>query len=501
VRRYPGSGTLAALVAIFSLPVSADVSRAATPTVQHAQTGPSASIGDLRFHAGAVAYRHSPKEGRVEFSIRVPYRQIHFVPITDRYEARLRISVEMKGGSGGNVPPIQKEASVQSLDLAATTDSLLGEIYTAGMMVGPGKYTYKVTVEDLNAFRTSLVSKVKKQHRAGTVSGSVDVGPWLFRDPALSGVLFAWDIGEGTGETDFTKGPYEVMPQPSAYYGRYQQSMFAYYEIYDTPPPPDGRTYHLSETVTALAGDTLFARTDTLMVTEGAAWPHALEIDVSTFPAGHYSLRLALSTDQGPGRATSQGDFDVIWDPESWSDDAADLYDVTAETLLSSDSAEVFRGLPMGEQERWVERMWNSADPTPDTAENERRTEFYRRVAYAQRNFSVIGLGMYSDRGRVYIRYGEPDEIKIDRVPTGTNTLGYSLGNEIPPSSKSRITDNSAGTTDMRAYEIWTYDHRGQELVPRYGVSEIASGLKFVFVDDQGYGDYRLSYSSTSGLH
>jgi hypothetical protein len=32
-------------------------------------------------------------------------------------------------------------------------------------------------------------------------------------------------------------------------------------------------------------------------------------------------------------------------------------------------------------------------------------------------------------------------------------------------------------------------------------MNEISSGLKFVFVDDQGYGDLRLDYSSTSGLH
>jgi len=155
----------------------------------------------------------------------------------------------------------------------------------------------------------------------------------------------------------------------------------------------------------------------------------------------------------------------------------------------------------MGEKERWIERMWRKADPTPETGDNENRNEFRRRVDYANAHYSIMGRGMFSDRGRVYIRYGEPDDIKIERVPVAGKTLGYALGEQIPKSSKQDVTDTRSGVADSRAYEIWTYDMRGRELIPRFGMNEIAGGIKFVFVDEQGYGEYTLTYSSTTGIH
>jgi len=468
---------------------------------QYATGGPAASLGELRFHARVVPFRHGVSEGRAEYSIRIPYRQIRFVPENDRYSARLRVTVEMRNRAGAKSGYLQREAVIQSTDLAATTDSLLGEIYTLGLVVPPGTYTYKVQVEDMNAFRQGLVAKMKKQRRQGQVEGNVDLGPWLFLNPALSGLEFAWDIRGRTGQTEFTKGPYEVLPQPSGYFGNFQETISVYYELYDLPPPPEGRSYRLIERILTQSGDTVFTSTDSLRVSEGTAWPHALSIDSATLPAGHYRLTLDLEGKEGAVQAKSAGEFDVLWSSDSWSSDSWDLYEVIAATLLPSDSADVFRSLPMGEKERWAERLWRAADPTPETGDNERRTEFMRRVLYANAHFTVVERGMYTDRGRVYIRYGEPDEIQIERVPVGNKTLGYSLGSDIPSSSKSDITDTQSGIADMRAYEIWTYEHRGDELVPRYGVSAVTSGLKFVFVDDQGYGEYMLEYSSTSGHH
>ena len=115
--------------------------------------------------------------------------------------------------------------------------------------------------------------------------------------------------------------------------------------------------------------------------------------------------------------------------------------------------------------------------------------------------YSVYDRGMFSDRGRIYIRYGEPDDMKIERVPVANKNLGRDLLGEIPEASRRQVTDADTWNFDDRPYEIWTYDMRGKELVPRFGTNEISSGVKFVFVDEQGYGEYTLKYSSTSGAH
>ena len=56
--------------------------------------------------------------------------------------------------------------------------------------------------------------------------------------------------------------------------------------------------------------------------------------------------------------------------------------------------------------------LFRSQDPTPGTFENEAKNEFYRRVAVANHNFSFLfGNGWRTDRGRIYIMYGQPDQI------------------------------------------------------------------------------------------
>ena len=63
------------------------------------------------------------------------------------------------------------------------------------------------------------------------------------------------------------------------------------------------------------------------------------------------------------------------------------------------------------EHEKFVEQFWDRRDPTPGTPANEFKDEHYRRIAYANTRFQSAIPGWKSDRGRIYITYGPPDEI------------------------------------------------------------------------------------------
>jgi GWxTD domain-containing protein len=461
---------------------------------------PAVSTGDLRFHAGAVAYRQSESEARAEFFIRVPYREIRFIPAGDRFDARLRVTVELTRDGGRRAGYEQKEARLQSTDLAATQDSLLGEVYTMGLVAPPGRYRFRVIVEDMNVARRGLIYQMKNKKRQGEVQGDIDMGEWLFGSPALSGIEFAWSVRSRSPETPFGKGEYEVLPHPSAYYGLFRDVVSAYYEIYDAPPPPEGRAYRVRSMILAAAGDTLLEAVDSLRVTDGTAWPHAVRADVASLPAGHYRLRLDLLGERDEPVATSQGEFDMLWEPDSWNSDAVNLYEIAATTLMSQEEAVGFRDLTRGEKEALLIKLWRSIDPTPDTAENELKRMFEQRVEYANAHYTIFQRGMFSDRGHVWIQFGEPDEIQIERIPVSDKTLGVVAEGQIPKTSKDIITRPDTGIADGRPYEIWTYHLQGNEVVPRHRMNDVSGGMKFVFVDEHGYGDYTLRYSSVSGL-
>jgi len=64
------------------------------------------------------------------------------------------------------------------------------------------------------------------------------------------------------------------------------------------------------------------------------------------------------------------------------------------------------------EREKFIEQFWERRNPAPGTAENAFKKEHYRRIAYANQRFAAGIPGWKTDRGRIYIQYGPPDEIE-----------------------------------------------------------------------------------------
>ena len=65
------------------------------------------------------------------------------------------------------------------------------------------------------------------------------------------------------------------------------------------------------------------------------------------------------------------------------------------------------------EREHFIEQFWLRRDPTPETSRNEFKEEHYRRIGYANERFGWKQIpGWKTDRGRIYIVYGPPDELE-----------------------------------------------------------------------------------------
>jgi GWxTD domain-containing protein len=118
--------------------------------------------------------------------------------------------------------------------------------------------------------------------------------------------------------------------------------------------------------------------------------------------------------------------------------------------IITPEEAWAFKQLKTDEQrEAFIEQFWRHRDPDPKTEENEFRRDYYARIAYANEHFSFKDVpGWRTDRGRIFIMYGKPDEVE----PT---TLG----------------------------EKWLY-----RTIPALGTN-----IEIEFVESNGKGDFRLS--------
>jgi GWxTD domain-containing protein len=111
---------------------------------------------------------------------------------------------------------------------------------------------------------------------------------------------------------------------------------------------------------------------------------------------------------------TGCGGSKIALDPDS-----RDFYE-TARLIMTKQERDIFNHLPDKDaRKEFILDFWAKRDPDPATEENEFREEFFRRIDYANQRFNEGTLGWKTDRGRVYIYFGQPD--RIERRPMLNN--------------------------------------------------------------------------------
>ena len=136
--------------------------------------------------------------------------------------------------------------------------------------------------------------------------------------------------------------------------------------------------------------------------------------------------------------------------------------------IIADEEEEIFEGLQTDEErEQFIEQFWFRRDPDPRTAINETKEEHYRRVAYANEHFWGARAGWKTDRGRIYIAFGPPDDREMRPSGGRYDRPGYEGG----------------GTTVAYPFERWWYRH----------IPGIDSDIEIEFVDKSGTGDYRIA--------
>lgn len=112
-------------------------------------------------------------------------------------------------------------------------------------------------------------------------------------------------------------------------------------------------------------------------------------------------------------------------DPESQS-----FYEY-ASLIMTKQEKDIFNHLPDSESRKeFIGDFWEKRDPDPLTEFNEFREEFFRRIEYANERFHEGIPGWKTDRGRIYIYFGEPDQTEAQPVvnnPTLSGYFGYIL--------------------------------------------------------------------------
>ena len=136
--------------------------------------------------------------------------------------------------------------------------------------------------------------------------------------------------------------------------------------------------------------------------------------------------------------------------------------------IISPEERSAFLQLETNEErEQFIEQFWLRRSSNPDLPDNDFKEEHYRRIAYANEHFASGIPGWRTDRGRIYIIWGKPDE--IESHPTG--------------GTYDRPQDEGGGSTTTYPWETWRY---------RY-LEGIQENVILEFVDPTGSGEYHMT--------
>ncbi len=387
------------------------------------------------FFFDAISYAGEHREkSRIDFYIQVPYEEIRFVKEGEGYVARYDVTLTIENAGKKFLQDQSWSVDVRVPEFAQTVSHKLYSLAYQSLEVDPGNY------------QVSLVVKDHESRVGGKLTRAMLITDYSKESLTLSDIMIVSRL------TTTAEGKSRVVPNISGNVGTEGEGFFVYFEVYDSLATG---TVQLTSKIFNQAKE--LVRTVSQQESLSSARTQVfIKIDSLALPVGTYlvtveAVKAAKATDHP---ASTSRTFSIRWADIPLS--ITDLTKAVEQLRYAAPPAEYdyVRDATTDEERknRFLE-FWSKRDPDPSTPRNELMEEYYQRVEYATKTFGHFIEGWKTDMGMVYIRFGPPEN--IERHP-------FDAGN--------------------KPYEIWYYYQQERQ---------------FVFVDDSGFGDYRLRYPTT----
>jgi len=368
---------------------------------------------------------------RLHIFAAIPYEQLSFTKEGDKFVASYEFTIDIYDSSNALVAEKLYTTDVKVPTFEQSVSSASYSIERMYFHVPPGVYR-------IAAFYRDRESRVMRR-----VMKQLTVSDYTLPGLQLSDIMLVSKLTMKEGKTVFT-------PSISPNVGEIAEPMHIFFEAYNDAQPDS----ILLEATVLNDKNREALRADTTIHLNRGRNQIFLRIDQTVLPIGDYKLfvqafRPGTSTTQNALATTSRA-FIVRWNllPKSLKD-----LDLAIEQLVyiakDKELDYIKQASSADEKQKRFLEFWKKKDPNPNTVRNERMEEYYGRVEYANKYFKHYTEGWRTDMGMIYIIFGPPSN--VDRHPFDANA---------------------------KPYEIWSY---------------FDLNYSFVFVDQTGFGDYRLT--------
>jgi GWxTD domain-containing protein len=373
-------------------------------------------------------------DNRLEVYYKIFNDGLNYVKKGDKFVANYEVNVIIIGDK-------EKQVTGKSVEKTYVLDSYENTRLESGYLisqinipVAPGNYGLVCKLIDHNSNEVSTIEAKVSSH--------------IFnRSGDLADIEFIQEKAEFDEHSPFTKAGFTVLPTVERSLDGELQKLSFYTEVYAAGHL--GQTLNLRYRIeNKRRGESI----DSVMMVKVESLVVSVRefIPIVDLSQEEYDLHLTLLSGTNV-LAERIARFHLKWTVSSLVKNDFEYAVDQLRYIIKKDEKKELLDAPDSLRLEAFEKFWKNHDPTPTTARNELRDEYYRRIRYANQYYPTVNReGWETDRGMVYIKYGEPDQIERHPFEMGTK-----------PS------------------QIWYY---------------YAQRRTFAFVDSRGDGDYQLQY-------
>lgn len=384
------------------------------------------------FYLDALGFQSSDSlQARIDVYVQVPYDALRFVSTDSAFLARYEITIDILGAEGNVI--LEKAWNEEVLTPTfEQTQSKGGHSFTQrSMLVAPGSYVLRAQLRELESRKVSTQFK------------KIEVRDYAQQQFSASDVMLINRITQESGRT-------HIEPNVSGNLYNVSDGFFLFFELYNSTKAD---SIALTYRVFGKGDKHSYERSEHRRL-EGKKTQIIAKIDSSRYPVGAYYVEIDAQTI--PTARES-----VIYTVERkrgfvmrWGNTPLTILDLTLAIrqaryiAIDNEYDAMMKATTIEEKQKLFQEFWRKRDPSPDTERNEYMEEYYSRVQYSNDHFSHYVDGWRTDMGMVFIVLGSPNN--VDRHP-----FDY----------------------DSKPYEVWSYYEFNRQVV---------------FVDETGFGDYKL---------
>ncbi len=418
---------------------------------------------DFEFDYAQFGYDSSSNYVEFYYSFNQASLTINHSDTTDYTEGILHITIE--DTSSGELQVDQdwliSHTVIDSLNLNKSLVGIIGFILNDGI--------YKCDIIGKDAIDS------KKQR---SITEILEVNPFHQLGIAMGDIQLASNIIQGSDNTSsiFYKNTFEIMPMPTGTFGENQPVLFYYTELYNVKSQDDSKL-RIDQHIINSRGQVVNQKSKLI----GRSLDSRVEVGtVMTYklPTDTYTLVLSLIDSTANYGVSSSKKF-FVYNPSVeyvdtfktqvsnlvvgmfgvMSEEELDDFFAKSRYIATDPEIEKYENLTTENAKgKYLSNFWKARDEDPSDDMNHYLKDYIRRIKESNLKYKALSKeGWKTDRGRVYLIYGQPSD--IDRYPNQTET---------------------------RPYEIWNY-------------YDIEGGVQFVFGDITGFSDYQLLHSTKRG--